>query len=276
MQNTTSLWTLLCEELEARRTKEPPGEHSAAARKFEDAAKQLFQKSPDRLRDALEISGDIHQAAEAVDDARRCFREALEVQTPSVAQRARLATKLALLCESLGDAAAREYYEMAIEAHAHGLDQGELPTLLNNLGGLHRIYKDFPAAEQAYGRALKEALATHGPNHPEVALIANNLGVAHTDTGNLAKAEEAHLRALQIRETIFGANHPEVGQSLANLAVVYHARGLNEKAERFYRSALKTLSRFFADDDSQMLRIRANLDRLPQVHARTLSKTMRL
>ncbi len=276
MQNTTSLWTLLCEELEARRTREPAEEHSIAARKFEDAAKQLFQKSPDRLRDALEISGDIHQAAGASEDARRCFREALEVPKTSVEQRARLATKLALLCESLGDAAARGYYEMAIAAHDHALDQTELPTLLNNLGGLHRLYGDFAAAEQAYRRALEEAVSVHGPNHPEVALIANNLGVAYTDAGNLGKAEEAHLRALQIRETAFGANHPDVGQSLANLGVVYHARGLNEKAERFYRGALKTLSQFYAPDDSQIRRISANLDRLPQVHARSLSKTMRL
>jgi tetratricopeptide (TPR) repeat protein len=276
MQNTTSLWTLLCEELEARRTKEPAAEHSAAARKFEDAAKQVFQKSPDRLRDALEISGDIHQAAGAPDDARRCFQEAMEVQTPSWAQRARLATKLALLCESEGDAAAREYYEMAIEAHAHGLEQAELPTLLNNLGGLHRLYGDSAAAEKTYLRALDEAVAAHGPHHPEVALVANNLGVAYTDIGNLAKAEEAHLRALQIRELIFGANHPDVGQSLANLAVVYHARGLNEKAERFYRGAIDTLAHFYGPDDSQLQRIQANHDRLPQVHARLLSKTMKL
>ncbi len=276
MQNTASLWVLLCEELEARRAKESAAEHSVAARKFEDAAKQVFQKYPDRLRDALEISGDIHQAADAPDDARRCFQEALAISEAPLAQRARLATKLALLCENQGDAMARDYYTQAIEAHEHGLDQAELPTLLNNLGGLHRLYGDFAAAEQTYRRALEEAIATHGQNHPEVALIANNLGVAYTDTGDLAKAEETHLRALQIRETVFGGNHPDVGQSLANLAVVYHGRGMNERAERFYRGAIKTLSQFFAADDPQLQRIQANLERLPQVHARKLSKTMRL
>ncbi len=276
MQNTASLWVLLCQELEARRTKEPAAEHSAAARKFEDAAKQLFGKYPDRLRDALEISGDIHQVAEALGDAHRCFREALDISPVPLVQQARLATKLALLCESLGDGDARQYYEMAIEAHAHGLDHTELPTLLNNLGGLHRLYGDLPAAIDTYQRALKEAVAAHGLQHPEVGLIVNNLGVAYTDDQNLARAEEAHLRALQIRETVFGANHPDVGQSLANLAVVYHARGLHEKAERFYRSAIKTLAQFFGPEDSQLKRIQENLDRLPQVHARALSKTIRL
>jgi len=277
MQNTASLWVLLCEELEARRTKESAAEHSIAARKFEEAARHVFQKHPMRLRDAFEITGDIHQAAHADADARRCFEEALAVETPTAAQEARLATKLALLCESLGDAAAaRHYYEMAIQAHDRGLDRSGLPTLLNNLGALLRACDDLPAAERAYQRALTEAVAVRGPNHPEVALIANNLGVAYTDAGNLAKAEEAHLRALQIRETVFGANHPDVAQSLANLGVVYHARGLNAKAERFYRGAIETLLHFCPPEDPQVERISANLNRLPHIHASRISKTMKI
>ncbi len=277
MQNTTSLWVLLCEELEARRAQEPAAKHSEAARKFEAAAKQVFQKSPERLRDALEISGDIHHATDAGEDARRCFEEALAVGAPPTGQRARLATKLAMLGESRGDnQAAREYYAMAVEAHEESHDHSELPTLLNNLGGLHRAAGDFPAAERAYQSALIEAVAVHGADNPEVALIANNLGVAYTDHGDLVKAEDLHLRALQIRERTFGANHPDVGQSLANLAAVYHAKKLYMKAERFYLGALETLSQFQGSDDLQMARIRQNYERLPQVHARRLSKTMRL
>jgi len=135
---------------------------------------------------------------------------------------------------------------------------------------------NFKAAEASYQRALVEAVAAHGADNPEVALIANNLGVAYTDHGDLVKAEDLHLRALQIRERAFGANHPDVGQSLANLAAVYHAKKLHAKAERFYRSALETLANFHDADEPLMHRIRDNYERLPQVHARMLSKTMRL
>jgi Tfp pilus assembly protein PilF len=277
MQNTANLWVLLCDELEARRGQESAAEHSAAARKFEDAARHVFQKHPARLRDAFEIAGDIHQAAQADADARRCFQEALAVEAPTVPQSARLATKLALVCESTGDAAAAQrYYEMAIEAHNRGQDRSGLATLLNNLGALHRLCQNLPAAEDAYQRALAEAVATHGPNHPEVALIANNLGVTYSDSGNLGKAEESHLRALQIRETVFGANHPDVAQSLSNLGVVYHSRKQYVKAERFYRGALETLAHFCEADDPQMERITANLNRLPHIHASRLSKTTKL
>lgn len=277
MQNTTSLWVLLCKELQERRAQESAAEHSEAARKFENAAKQVFQSHPNRLRDALEIAGDIHQATGSPGDARRCFDEALAVEKTSSPQRARLATKLAILAEARGDGeAALRSYEMAVAAHLAAHDHSELPTLLNNLGGLHRAMGDLPAAEECYQRALAEAVAAHGADHPEVALIANNFAVACTDNGNLTKAEDLHLRALQIRERAFGARHPDVGQSLANLAAVYHAKRLHAKAERFYRSALETLLQFYGPDDPQVRRIQDNHDRLPQIRSRMLSKTMRL
>jgi tetratricopeptide (TPR) repeat protein len=277
MQNTANIWALLCEELESRKTRDSAAEHSAAARKFEEAARQVFQKHPERLRDAYEIAGDIHQAAEAESDARRCFEAALNVGVPTQAQRGRLATKLALLSETSGDAsAALGYYTMAVDAHDRGHDHVGLSTLLNNLGGLQRLVGDRAVAVKTYQRALDEAVAAHGSHHPEVALIANNYGVACTDKGDLARAEEMHLRALQIREEIFGSNHPDVGQSLANLAVVYHARGLNGKAERFYQGAIDTLSQFWSKDDPQLAGIVANYQRLPHVHARMLSKTTKL
>ncbi|MDD5201408.1 MAG: tetratricopeptide repeat protein, partial [Terrimicrobiaceae bacterium] len=201
MQNTASLWALLCEELEARRAKESAAERSEAARQFEDTAKQVFQQRPERLRDALEIAGDIQEVTGSQGDARRCFEEALAVAGTAPAQRARLATKLAVLGDSRGDSdAALRYYTMAVAAHDEVHEHSELPTLLNNLGGLHRAAGDFPAAERAYQRALIEAVAVHGADNPEVALIANNLGVAYTDHGDLVRAEDLHLRALQIRE----------------------------------------------------------------------------
>jgi len=276
-QNTSNLWTLLCEELESPKVGESAAEHAAAARKFEEASKHIFKKHPARLRDALEIAGDVHQSAESHDDARRCFEEALAVSRPDAEQAARLSTKLALLAEARGDLEeARRRYAAAVEACEKTAARAQLPTLLNNLAGLHRACGDFATSDKTYQRALNAATAAHGPSHPEVALIANNYGVACTDHGEFAKAENLHLRALQIREEVFGSHHPDVGQSLANLAVVYHAKRLHSKAERFYRSALETLLQFYGPDDPQLQNIRANYDSLPQIHARKLSKTMRL
>jgi Tfp pilus assembly protein PilF len=279
MQNTASMWVLLCEELEARRSGESAEACSAAARRFEQAAKEIFKSRPERLRDALEIAGDIHQASGYSAEALRSFSEAMALagKEASPVVRARIATKLAIGHEAAGNLEeARGFYTKAIEAHDQTRDRSELPTLLNNLAGLHRAAGDFDAAEAAYERAMEEAVAVHGPHHPEVALIANNHAVACTDRGNLRKAEELHLRALQIREEAFGAIHPDVGQSMANLAVVYHASGQSRKAERFYLAALDTLANFHAGDSPEMERIRKNYNRLPHIRARRLSKTMKL
>ena len=277
MQNTVNLWTMLCEELETPQARQSGAEHVEAARKFEQVAKQVFKGKPDRLRDALEIAGDIHQAEDGAASARRLFEEALAVENAPAEQLARLATKLAMLDENLGDfAAARRHYEMAVTALEGSRDRSQLPTLLNNLASLQRQAGDFAAAEPTYQRALREAIALHGADHLEVAVITNNLAVAYTDHGDLVKAEDLHLRALQIRERTFGSHHPEVGQSLANLAAVYHAQNLPIKAERFYVSALEILGRFQSPDDPQIARIRANYEALPQVRARNLARTQRL
>lgn len=279
MQDTADLWVLLCEELQAKREGESADKRSAAAAHFEQAAKQAFKANPARLRDAMEIAGDVHQSSGAIGDALRAFSEALAMAddetSPSV--RARIATKLALGHEGIGNVEeARRYYDAAVNAHVEAHDHAELPTLLNNLAGLHRSVGDFDAAKTAYERAMKEAVELHGSRHPEVALIANNLAVALTDKGDLQKAEELHLRALQIREESFGAIHPEVGQSMANLAVVYHARRLFRKAERLYLAALETLGHFHAKDSLEIQQIQKNYDSLPQIRARRLSKTMKL
>src|SRR5690606_677357 len=103
---TASMWVLLCEELEARRATASAGECSVAAKRFEEAAKEVFKSRPARLRDALEIAGDIHQASGVPGEALRSFSEAMalsgEEAPPAV--RARIATKLAMGHEAAGNA----------------------------------------------------------------------------------------------------------------------------------------------------------------------------
>jgi tetratricopeptide (TPR) repeat protein len=268
VQNTANLWALLCEELETRRTKESAEQQSAAARTFEDAAKQVFRDNSPRMRDALEIAGDIHQAAGAHPDALRCFNEALQfaLRAGGYAPAARIATKMAFAAEAMGNIAdAIGNYTSALEFHENARQHGELPTLLNNLARLERQQGNFQASEQHYLRAIREAEQTHGRNNPEVALIANNLGVAYTERGELSRAEDMHMMALAIRETSFGSHHPDVAQSMANLAVVYHVRKQYLKAEKFYRGAMEILASFRAADDPEVAKVRTNFERLPQI-----------
>lgn len=279
MQNTANMWVLLCEELENRRKQESAIQQSEAARTFEQAAKQVFGEKSPRLRDALEIAGDIHHAAGFADEAVRCFREANGMASKMGADpvRARISTKLALILEQEEDLeGAGMAYAEAIAAFLRLHDRSQLPTLLNNLAGIKKRLGDFVEAERGYLLAIEEARQSHGKENPEVALIANNLGVAYTEAGRLQDAELLHLQALGIRERNFGGNHPEVAQSLSNLGVVYHEQNAFSKAEAFYRSALEILRNFREENDPEVQRIRANFNRLPTVRPQSLKKTRKM
>ncbi len=279
MQSTANLWDELCRDLEARRALENAEQCGAAARSFEDAAKQVFAADSPRLQDALEITGDIHQTSGTTDDAMRCFGEALKMARAAGmhAAVARIATKLAMMSEGVVDPKTTvRFYVQAIEAMERANENSQKPTMLNNLASLHQRTGDAEACERTYRRALREAEKLHGPDHQEVALISNNLGVALMEAGRLDQAEDFHLRALAIRERNFGGRHPEVAQSMSNLAAVYAARKRYPQAENFYRAAMDTLSSFRGPDDPEMVAMRRDYESLPPVRLRGLSKTRKL
>ncbi len=279
MQSTANLWEQLCRDLEARRSAEGAEQRGAAARSFEDAAKQVFAANSPRLQDALEITGDIHQANGTTEDAMRCFGEALRMARgiKSYEAVARIATKLAMISEGVVDAKTTvRFYVLAIEAMELAHTRSQLPTMLNNLASLHKRTGDLEACKRTYRRALREAEGVHGPNHPESALIANNFGVALTEIGQHDAAEDYLLRSLGIRERSYGGRHPEVAQSMANLAAVYAGRKLYPQAENYYRAAMDTLSSFRGPEDPEMVAIRRDYENLPPVRLRGLSKTRKM
>ncbi|MGC1481252.1 MAG: tetratricopeptide repeat protein [Chthoniobacterales bacterium] len=279
MQNTGNLWEQLCRDLERRQAEESIEQRGTAARNFEQAAVQVFQGRPQRLQDALEITGDIHQANGTMDDAIRCFGEAMKIArgARNHAVVARIATKLATVSEGRVDRETTvRFYRLAIESMESAQDRSQIPAMLSNLGSLQKAAGEMVAAEHSYRQALKEAQSLHGSRHPEVAVLANNLGVALTEQRKFDQAEDFHLMALAIREENFGGRHPEVAQSMSNLAAVYNARKRYKQAESYYRAAMDTLASFRGPDDPEMVAIREQYEDLPQVRVRNLSKTRRL
>ena len=265
MQPTANIWEVLCRDLESEKQTAKAEEYHEIAQKFTESARQMLRADSPRLCDAIEIAGDISQAAGQLQDALAGFEESYGLArrhtfTPSAA---RLAAKLALLQDHLGNPdAAREYYEQAISLYGELRDHSQHVMLLNQLGALCRRQGDLAAAERHYDKAMHVAMSVHGPNHPEVATAANNLGVAFTDMQDFERAESLHMQALSIREKSFGAMHPEVAQSMANLAVVYHASGKTDQARGFYLGALDIFKRFRPADDPEVQTVQANYDTL--------------
>lgn len=265
MQTTANLWEVLCRDLELERQTAKAEQYHEIATRFVQSARQVLRADSPRLCDAVEIAGDIHQAARQYADAVSNFEEAFQKSQKfeKAATSARLAAKLALLYDRLRDPdKAREHFEKSLSLYDKAQDHSQHVMLLNQLGALCRKERDYGSAEKYYHRAMEAAMALHGPSHPEVSTALNNLGVACTETRDFVRAESYHMQALAIRETSYGAMHPEVAQSMANLAVVYHAMKNLTKAQSFYSGALKIYKRFRAADDPEMQTVQENYDAL--------------
>jgi len=265
MQTTANLWEVLCKDLETQRSQTSREQHRIAAQKFKEAAEQVFRKSSPRLSDALEIAGDVCQAAGFFSDALQDFKSSLarNLENGNITAAARVAAKLALLSEHEGEeATARRFYGQAMELYEAAHDYSQHCMLASNLAGLEKHAGNFVACERHYLHALDMAIRLHGEVHPSVALVCNNLAVAYTEMGDWVRAENLHMRALGIREQVFGAMHPEVAQSLANLAVVYHSSSNFAKARGYYEAAMKTYLAFKKPDAPEVVALKANLERL--------------
>jgi tetratricopeptide (TPR) repeat protein len=270
MQTTANLWELLCRDFESERRSAKAEQHHGIALRFLQAARRILRSSSPRLCDAIEIAGDVCQAAGCLRDAADNFEEALSksLHLRATISTARLAAKLALLRDRLGDAhEARLRYEQALSVYETLRDYSQHVMLLNQLGTLCKLAGDFAGMEKNYRRAMEVAIHLHDHNHPEVASAANNLGVGYTEARDFVNAENLHMQALAIRERSFGAMHPDVAQSMANLAVVYHASGNHQKALAFYSGALKIYKCFRKPDDPEMQTVIAN-------HAALLQETV--
>lgn len=263
MQTTSNLWEVLCRDLESERRNANSEEYQVIAKRFLDAAKRILRPSSPRLCDAIEIAGDFCQASGSFEEAASNFGEALSksIKLGATTSAARLAAKLALLREHLGDEqSARFHYEQALDLYETSRDFSQHSMLLNRLGSLCARQEDTPGAEKFFQRAMELVSRTHGPDHPDLATAANNLGVAYCNARDYVKAENLHMQALSIRERAFGAMHPDVALSMANLGVVYHARGNYQKALSYYEGALATYRCFHKEDAPEIQEISSNRD----------------
>lgn len=270
MQTTANLWEVLCRDLETQRNHPSKEQHHVAAKNFKEAAQQVFPANSPRLCDALEISGDVCQASGFLSEAICDFKDSLarNLALGSIPSAARVAAKLALLLDHLGEEAdAVRHYKQALELFDAAHDHSQDCLLSSNLAGLEKRAGNFAACERHYKQALDTAVRLHGEIHPQVAVVCNNLGVAYTEEGDWVQAENLHMRALGIREQVFGAMHPDVAQSLANLAVVYHSSSNFEKARAYYTAALKTYLAFKKPDAPELESLKANLEKLGKAMA---------
>lgn len=135
-------------------------------------------------------------------------------------------------------AEAEPHYRRAMAIAEAAGEQGDVATLLHNLGGLAHARGDFTTGEPLARRSVELREALLGPDHPTTAADRAAWGALLEGLGRAADAEGAYGQALAVFEARLGTRSLETASALTALGAVQHARGALEEAERSYRRSL--------------------------------------
>jgi tetratricopeptide (TPR) repeat protein len=119
-----------------------------------------------------------------------------------------------------------------------GLENSDLPTLLQNLAGLLYDTGRYDEAVHLIERAIKVDEMHQGALHSDVASGLNALAELYRLQGRFDEGVALQERALAILEKAHGPEHPYVATSLINLAGLYLAQGRHDDAAPLYERAL--------------------------------------
>jgi CHAT domain-containing protein/tetratricopeptide (TPR) repeat protein len=178
------------------------------------------------------------QRAKALALAERALAVTEQALGPDHPQVALCLITLANLREDQGEidaAIALERRALAI-IETRTRDDGQLGTILNNLGTLLMDKEDYAQADDVLRRSLAIQEQT-GELDARIAMTLQNLGIVARQRKDFAAAEAYYLRALQLRKKALGEMHPDVASNLNSLAVLYRAKGeLPRSLETFFQA----------------------------------------
>lgn len=117
---------------------------------------------------------------------------------------------------------------------ATGVDQ--TVAALNNLARAYRAVAEYPAAEQAYRRAIARLGVRN--DKANAGILIDNLAVLYLHQGRLDEAERHHKQALALLEEALGREDASVGRAAANLGTLLNESGRPGEAEPLLRRAL--------------------------------------
>ncbi len=126
----------------------------------------------------------------------------------------------------------------AVIAEAVEEKDGNVATLLNNLGQAYSKMGDFFNVIKYTEKALSIDMKQFGENHPKVAIRYNNFGLAYNSMGNHQKAFSYFKRALDIDIEYFGKNHKKIAIRYNSFGLLYYSMGDYKKAFLYFKLAL--------------------------------------
>jgi CHAT domain-containing protein len=263
----------------------------AAAEKMLAVERRLFGDVHEEIAGSLALLGQLNEARENWDVARKVRSEALTLLTKLHGAKdwrvtdARLALALVetlsrleanarkqlRVAEAQANQAGQLYrqgkYQQAIPVQqqvvkTHRAILGEHRAYAESLNLLAVLYgqmgdyaKALPLSEQS--RDLFKQLLTE--NHPDYATSLNNLAMLYRAIGDYGKALPLVEQARELVKKLLTENHPNYASSLNNLAWVYEATGDYAKALLLYEQARDLRKRLLMENDADYAAVLDNL-----------------
>jgi tetratricopeptide (TPR) repeat protein len=124
---------------------------------------------------------------------------------------------------------------------------------LNNVAEIHRLQRQYAAAEPLYQQALQILVDTLGTSHPSTAVAMHNLGGFYLLQRDVTRAKQYYERALACKEAALGRNHPEYATTLFHLAEALKLEGHREDSLALLKQSLDILGAYCAASHRSLL-----------------------
>ena len=133
-----------------------------------------------------------------------------------------------------------------------GADHLAVASVLLQLGGLHAMQHDFPAARSSFERSLSITEKAFGADDPAVGVILTNIAVTYHSENQYAAAEPLYRRALSILEKTLGKAQRYTAIAEVGMARLFLAQGRNTEAEASLQKAIPILESSREPNDSSL------------------------
>jgi tetratricopeptide (TPR) repeat protein len=147
----------------------------------------------------------------------------------------------------IADFAAAAVYEAGDLDELHG-------QLMNNIGLVHFLARQYPLALTDLQDALARWERALGPEHPDVLKAVNNLGAVYAKLGKYKESIAYTERAIRAQQATLGPEHPAVAMALHNLGLTQDLAGDHEAAHASIEKALAIDEKVFGPDNMSVAR----------------------
>jgi tetratricopeptide (TPR) repeat protein len=130
---------------------------------------------------------------------------------------------------------------------------GDLPTLIVELGSVQTALRKYESAESSFRRGYPLVLAKFGPRNVITASTARELGFVLMKQNKLVEAKQWAEKAVELRHLGKGEDGTEFARDMYVLARIYEHQGNLEKAEQLYRQTISTVQHVAGAESTELV-----------------------